>query len=1082
MLGTARPAAALRAVPRRAGGASGGGESTAAGRRGACRPRAVAPGRPDSGQPNELRYNYGTSTSTAGQQPGGGAPPSAASGSVAAAPDGAATTTARMAPPGSARPGPPVSAAAAAASWAAKRAAANKEVAEHDPGVVAKGREGWLFFTVPDVPVAGARCMVYFNRQQSEPLRNSGRSLLHAKFNTWEVSPEEGDRLDMTHDGRIPRADGVDYYRVELAVPEEAYEINFVFSNGEGTFDNNLTQNYLKPVEGPMTRDLWIDTAPERAEAAWQKMKAEEAARKAEEEAAALAAKEAKDQRLADEGVEQIKREYKNLREGGSSGEKGRWRMVPSSAQPGQRVLIQYNRLTGPFAGFEVPADAHLTLKIGHNNWKQPQDVKMQRAAAPPTVPQLTSAAAGAGTAAGTPPAVVARPVVEEGEWWEALVTVPIDACALNFVLTYFQHYDNNDRKDFKALIDLPAGVASVEAWADGMLPQLKKSIREQRLAAEAVAAELERQRRTAREAAQFKAEAVRRRQMRHVLFTQPEVVKAGQDVTVYYNPNNTNLNGRHAVFLKGGYNRWRHPRGFGPLEMTPPTEGEHFQATIQVPRDAYSMEFVFSDAAEGGEYDSNRGLDYHLPVQGSVVEEPPLHVVHIAVEMAPICKVGGLGDVVTSLGRAVQEQGHTVEVVLPRYNFFQQSPLLGGTQYETEFDFGGTKVFVSTCMVEGLRCFFVEPRNGMFDGPVYAGNNDGQRFDFFCKAALEFLLRTGRQPDILHCHDWSTADVARSYWQDYHQYGLWKPRVIFTIHNMDFGAQKLGEAAFFSQKFTTVSPSYAWEIGGHPAIAPNVGKLMGVRNGIDIDIWDPETDKYLPLGYNAQKVVEGKAAARAELRKRLNLTSWGDKPLVGVVSRLTKQKGTHLIAHSCFRTIDRGGQFVLLGSAPDPKIQSEFDELKNRYGGDNAAFCFAFDEPLSHLIYAACDLILVPSMFEPCGLTQMIAMRYGAIPVVRQTGGLRDTIFDVDNDKARAAWEMEGSTTWQEDGVDATNGFSFEGTDDGALDYAMNRALDAYYNDRQWFHGLQKRVMLQDWSWNKPANDYIQLYYSAME
>lgn len=161
-------------------------------------------------------------------------------------------------------------------------------------------------------------------------------------------------------------------------------------------------------------------------------------------------------------------------------------------------------------------------------------------------------------------------------------------------------------------------------------------------------------------------------------------------------------------------------------------------------------------------------------------------------------------------------------------------------------------------------------------------------------------------------------------------------------------------------------------QIGGNPVLAANNAKLMGIRNGIDIDIWDPETDQFVPLHYTADNVVEGKAAAREELRRRVGLTGWGDKPLVGVVTRLTKQKGTHLIAHACYRTIDRGGQYVLLGSAPDPKVQAEFNALAAQYGGENAAFCFSFDEPLSHLIYAACDFILVPSMFEPCGLTQV--------------------------------------------------------------------------------------------------------------
>jgi len=578
----------------------------------------------------------------------------------------------------------------------------------------------------------------------------------------------------------------------------------------------------------------------------------------------------------------------------------------------------------------------------------------------------------------------------------------------------------------------------------------------------------------------QDKAEKVRRLQMRHVLFTKPEIPKAGKDVTIFYNPNNTDLNGSSDVSITLGYNRWRHPQSLGSKQMTK-TTGDHYEVTVPVPKDAYALDFVFSNNEH--HFDNRGGLDYNIPVEDAVVEEPPLYAVHIAVEMAPIAKVGGMGDVVTALGRAVQDLGHQVEVILPRYDFFLHSPLLGATKYETEFEWGGTRIFVSTCIVEGVRVWFIEPGNGMFSGgSVYQGNGDAGRFDFFSHAALEFLLRTQRQPDIIHCHDWSTATVAKAYWEQYHGQGLWKPSVVFTIHNLNYGADLIGEAAFYSQRFTTVSPSYAWEIGGNPAVASNSAKLVGVRNGIDVDIWNPETDQFVPVQYTHATCEAGKSAAREALRQRLGLTGWGDKPLVGVVTRLTKQKGTHLIAHSCWKTLERGGQFVLLGSAPDPKVQAEFDGLAQVHAGENAAFCFAFDEPLSHLIYAACDMILVPSMFEPCGLTQMIAMRYGAIPVVRATGGLKDTVFDVDCDKARAAWEMEGSTDWEADAVDATNGFSFEGADEGALDYALNRAFDAYYNDREWFRSLQQRVMSQDWSWNKPAIDYIQLYYAAMK
>ena len=213
-------------------------------------------------------------------------------------------------------------------------------------------------------------------------------------------------------------------------------------------------------------------------------------------------------------------------------------------------------------------------------------------------------------------------------------------------------------------------------------------------------------------------------------------------------------------------------------------------------------------------------------------------------------------------------------------------------------------------------------------------------------------------------------------YWQQFHSYGLTKPRVVFTIHNADFGMGAIGDAAHHCQAFTTVSPSYAGEIGGMPALAPHGAKFRGVRNGIDVDIWDPATDAFLPLNYDAASVDAGKGAARAALRSRLGLSGEGDRPIVAVVSRLTAQKGIHLIEHAVGKALSRGAQFVLLGSAPDPRVQATFNGLAAARGGPDAAFVFSFDEPLSHLIYAAADLMLVPSKFEPCGLTQLIAMR----------------------------------------------------------------------------------------------------------
>lgn len=239
---------------------------------------------------------------------------------------------------------------------------------------------------------------------------------------------------------------------------------------------------------------------------------------------------------------------------------------------------------------------------------------------------------------------------------------------------------------------------------------------------------------------------------------------------------------------------------------------------------------------------------------------------------------------------------------------------------------------------------------------------------------SLLFFLIKSKKPQI-HCHDWSTAPVAGLLWQNYHSSGLGTPRAVFTIHNADFGLDAIGDAAHHSQAFTTVSPSYAREISGLPAIAPNAHKFSGVRNGIDPDIWDPSDDPFLPLPYDSRTCEAGKAAAREALRRRLGLTGWGDRPIVAVVSRLTEQKGVHLIEHAAWRALERGAQFVLLGSAPDPKVQARFDGLASRLASENASFVFSFDEPLSHLIYAGADMIVMPSMFEPCGLAQLISV-----------------------------------------------------------------------------------------------------------
>ncbi|GMH38213.1 hypothetical protein BSKO_06097 [Bryopsis sp. KO-2023] len=956
--------------------------------------------------------------------------------------------------------------------------AAKAELDGHDPVKAVAEKSHWLYFMVPETPVAGVNAMVYFNRSVSDVLRHRPHVQMHAGFNDWELECKPA-MLNLAQ-APVSRDDGSDWWRVEFDVPEESYEMNFIFSDGEGCFDNNYGQDFLSEVVGGLTKEEWASCSATREKEALEARL--EAEKKAKAEAEIQRREQLKQQDIdaANWRIGEMKGEFENWRKGAvkSLDYDGRvgWKTVPENLVPGQPAKLLYNAKVGPLAWITYEGDAAPTVKYGHNSWKSPKECVMRRV--PIAAPSYDTDAEGD---AERKKESFPKPK-DDDDWWEGDLNVPVDALVLNFVIQFYDNFDNNNRMDHKIVVGPPK--LPPDSWFTDMTELFRLEEETQRLENEAKEAERLAKREKVRMAAREKTMAVARRQIKHVLFTDPPVIKAGEKVDIYYSSNNTCLNGKEQIYINGGWNRWTHKKPFGPLKMTPPSDGDHWKASVKVPIDAYKMDFVFSDVEGGdGVYDNRGGFDYHIPVEGGVAEESSLHVVHVAVEMAPIAKVGGLGDVVTALGRAVKEQGHLVEVIVPRYDFFLQSPVLNDVRYETEFEWGGTRIYVTTQIVEDLRVFFIEPRNGFFNTQsVYGRYDDAMRFEFFCKAAMEFLLQSGRQPDILHCHDWSTADVARVYWDDYHHFGLWKPKVVFTIHNLNYGQTKIGEAARHSQKFTTVSPTYAMEVGGHPAVAPHREKFMGIRNGIDMDLWDPETDQFLPMGFTASNVVEGKRAARLALAGRLGVDGAKDAPMVGVVSRLTGQKGVHLIKHAAWKTVDRGGIFILLGSAPDPEIQGEFNTLAEQMHGQYTAFHFAYDEPLSHLVYAACDFILVPSIFEPCGLTQMIAMRYGAVPIVRSTGGLHDTVFDVEFDKPRAAWEMEGSSDWQRDGVDETNGFAFQGTDTGGLDYAMNRAIDSFWNDRQWFHGLQKRVMLQDWSWNRPALDYIELYYATLK
>ncbi|KAA8520072.1 hypothetical protein F0562_014328 [Nyssa sinensis] len=836
-----------------------------------------------------------------------------------------------------------------------------------------------------------------------------------------------------------------DWWSCEVHVPKEAYKMDFVFFNGKDAYDNNDQKDFCINVEGGMDALEFDDFVLEEKRRELEKLAKEqdERERQAEEQRRMDAEKAASEADRAQARVE-VEREREILRElmkKAVMSVDNVWYIEPSEFKGNDMVRLYYNKSSSPLAHAK-----DLWIHGGHNNWKDGLSI----------VARLVSSER------------------KDGDWWYADVVVPDLAFVLDWVFADGppQHatlYDNNHRQDFHAIV--PKCIPKELYWVEKEHHIYRKLREERRLREEAIRAKAER---TTRMKADMKERTVKMflLSQKHIVYTEPLDVQAGSTVTVFYNPANTVLNGKSEIWFRCSFNRWTHRMGaLPPQKMMPADNGSHVKASVKVPLDAYMMDFVFSEREDGGIFDNKNGKDYHIPVFGGVVKEPPMHIVHIAVEMAPIAKVGGFGDVVTSLSRAVQDLNHNVDIILPKYDCLKFSNVKD-FQFHRSYSWGGTEIKVWFGKVEGLSVYFLEPQNGFFSaGCIYGCRNDGERFGFFCHAALEFLLQSGFHPDIIHCHDWSSAPVAQLFKDHYVHYGLSKARVVFTIHNLEFGAHLIGKAMEYSHKATTVSHTYSREVAGNPVIAPHLYKFHGILNGIDLDIWDPYNDKFIPISYTPENVVEGKRAAKEALQQRLGLKR-ADLPLVGIITRLTHQKGIHLIKHAIWRTLDRNGQVVLLGSAPDPRIQNDFVNLANQLHSshsDCARLCLAYDEPLSHLIYAGADFILVPSIFEPCGLTQLTAMRYGSVPVVRKTGGLYDTVFDVDNDKERA--EAQGLET---------NGFNFDGADATSVDYALNRAISAWYDGRDWFNSLCKRVMEQDWSWNRPALDYLELYHAA--
>lgn len=485
----------------------------------------------------------------------------------------------------------------------------------------------------------------------------------------------------------------------------------------------------------------------------------------------------------------------------------------------------------------------------------------------------------------------------------------------------------------------------------------------------------------------------------------------------------------------------------------------------------------------------------------------PPLYVVMVTPELSPVAKIGGLADVIFGLSRELEIRGNSVEIILPKYDRLHERHIWGLTVAHDHLWVpwcgGAIHCTVFFGFVHGRKCFFLEPhsQDRFFErGRVYGEHDDILRFAFFSRAAIEFLFKAGKQPDILHCHDWQTGLVPVFLYEIYQRLGMHHPRVAYTIHNFKhqglcgehvlraaglgppahfFHPDRLGGAApgqlnlmkggvVYANYVNTVSPTYASEardrggaFGLEATLQVHNHKYGGILNGIDYDVWNPETDPHIPAPYSAA-TLDRKADNKRALRARLLLDD-NAKPLVAFIGRLDPQKGLDLVRHALFFCVNHGAQFVLLGSGAERAIDDHFLRIKTGINDNpDSHLEIGFDEDLAHLIYAGADLLIVPSRFEPCGLTQLIAMRYGTIPVVRAVGGLADTVFDKDTSD-RPLHER--------------NGYVFHSDDFAGIESALARAIACHRDYPEHFRHLMRNAMAADYSWNAPGQHYLNAY-----
>jgi len=484
-----------------------------------------------------------------------------------------------------------------------------------------------------------------------------------------------------------------------------------------------------------------------------------------------------------------------------------------------------------------------------------------------------------------------------------------------------------------------------------------------------------------------------------------------------------------------------------------------------------------------------------------------PLKILYVASEVAPFAKTGGLADVASALPKALQDLGHDIRVMMPKYGCINDRKYVLREVIrlrEIHIDLGGQKLvgsvksaFIPDTKVQvyfldyppffGRQELYTDPQTGK-DWP-----DNAERFTLFCKGVLETLKLLHWQPHVIHCNDWHTGLIPVLLKTVYsHERLFAKTSTLFSIHNLAYqgvfpkakfaltglpdelfrsqgGVEFYGKFSFmkagivFADAIATVSERYAEEITSDPELGCGLQEelrarrdvLFGILNGIDDAVWNPKTDALIARNYSASD-LKGKAENKQALVEELGLPYRPEVPVIGMISRLADQKGFDLLAEALPELMKRDMQFVLLGTG-DPKYHRLFTSLAKRYP-KKVSVNLRFDDRLAHQIEAGADMFLMPSRYEPCGLNQMYSLVYGTIPIVRATGGLADTIVDFDR--------AQGSG----------NGFVFTEYSAAALLRAVERALAVWADQKTWLR-LVKSAMRSNFTWKNSATKYVKLY-----